>query len=69
MSAALGTALLAAAEARRRGCTMANLDTLSFLARPFYEKPGWTVFATLEDNPRGFTRYFLKKDLMSSTAS
>ena len=60
-----GSSLLAAAEAeaRRRGCTKAYLDTLSFQARPFYEKLGWSLFGTLEDFPPGHTRYFLQKDI------
>lgn len=60
-----GTALLAAAEneARRRGCTRAHLDTISFQARPFYERVGWRLFGTLDDYPPGHTRYFLQKDL------
>jgi GNAT superfamily N-acetyltransferase len=64
-----GEALLSAAEAeaRRRGCTKAHLDTLSYQARPFYEKLGWAVFGTLEDNPPGHTRYFLQKDISTST--
>lgn len=61
----LGTALLAAAEeeARRRGCTKAHLDTISFQARPFYEGLGWRLFGMLDDYPPGHTRYFLQKDL------
>ena len=60
-----GSALLAAAEgeARRRGCTRAHLDTISFQARPFYEKLGWRLFGTLEDYPPGHTKYYLQKDL------
>lgn len=60
-----GTALLAAAEheARRRGCTRAHLDTISFQARPFYERLGWRLFGTLEDYPPGHTRFFLQKDI------
>ena len=63
--AGAGTALLAAAEAeaRRRGCTKAHLDTISFQARPFYEKLGWTLFGTLDDYPPGHTRYYLQKDI------
>jgi GNAT superfamily N-acetyltransferase len=63
--AGFGTELLAAAEAeaRRHGCTMAYLDTLSFQARPFYESLGWTLFGTQEGYPPGQTRYFLQKDL------
>jgi GNAT superfamily N-acetyltransferase len=61
----LGSRLLARAEdeGRKRGCKYAYLDTLSFQARPFYEKNGWEVFATQEDFPVGHTRWFLKKTL------
>lgn len=63
----LGERLLAAAEdeARRRGCAHVQLDTLSFQARPFYEKLGYHVYGTLEDFPSGsgHSRYYLDKDL------
>ena len=61
----LGTRLLALAEeeGRRRGCKYAYLDTLSFQARPFYEKLGYELFATQDDMPLGHTRWFLKKEL------
>lgn len=61
----LGGLLLAAAEdeGRSRGCRHAHLDTLSYQARPFYERHGWRVFATLDDYPEGHQRYFLRKDL------
>lgn len=61
----LGSRLLAMAEdeGRRRNCKYAFLDTLSFQARPFYEKNGYELFATQEDYPLGHTRYFLKKEL------
>ncbi len=61
----LGTEMLNAAEAEalRRGCQHAHLDTFDFQARPFYENHGYTVFGVLEDLPPGHTRYFLKKDL------
>jgi len=60
-----GSHLLAEAEteARRRGCTKAHLDTVSFQARPFYEKLGWSLFGTLDDHPPGHARYFLQKDI------
>jgi GNAT superfamily N-acetyltransferase len=59
-----GTNLMAAAEseAKARGCHAAYVDTFSFLALGFYQKVGYTVFGTLEDFPRGHTRYFLKKE-------
>jgi GNAT superfamily N-acetyltransferase len=60
----LGRALMAAAEAeaRRRGCTHAWVDTI-FGARGFYERLGYTVFGELAEHPPGFTRSFLKKAL------
>jgi GNAT superfamily N-acetyltransferase len=47
------------------GCTHAHVDTFSYEARPFYEKLGYTLFATLDDYPPGYKKYFLKKQLAS----
>ena len=60
-----GTRLLRAAEeyAAERGCLAATLETASFEARPFYEKLGYEVFASLEDYPPGHTKYYLRKQL------
>jgi GNAT superfamily N-acetyltransferase len=60
-----GRQLLEAAEtyARECGCRHVKLETLSFQARPFYEKMGYEVFATLEDCPVGHREYFLRKRL------
>lgn len=60
-----GSALLveAEAEAVRRGCGNAWLDTFSFQALPFYQKFGYKVFAQLEDYPAGGIKYFLAKKL------
>jgi GNAT superfamily N-acetyltransferase len=60
-----GTRLLKAAEeyAVERGCFAATLETTSFQARPFYEKLGYEVFATLEDYPLGHSKFFLRKQL------
>ena len=62
----LGTELLNAAEreAARRGARHVYLDTLDFQARPFYERQGYRVFATLDDYPPGHQRFFLRKDLV-----
>jgi GNAT superfamily N-acetyltransferase len=64
----LGSRLLGAieAEAVRRGCTEAHLDTFSYQARPFYERYGYRVFATLEDYPPGERRFFMRKTLIEA---
>ena len=49
--------------AKERSCKGVCLDTFSFQARPFYERHGYTIFATHEDNPPGHVRYFLEKRL------
>ena len=64
-----GTRLMQAAEdyAVERGCIGATLETTSFEARPFYEKRGYEVFATLDDYPPGHSKFFLRKRLMPLT--
>jgi GNAT superfamily N-acetyltransferase len=52
------------AEAIQIGCQYAHVDTYSFEARPFYERLGYELFATLEDYPKGYCKYFLKKRLV-----
>jgi len=61
----LGTQLVNAmeAEAIRRGCHSAYLDTFSYQARPFYEKLGYEVFGTLENYPSGHQRFYMRKRL------
>lgn len=61
----LGSRLMdmAEAEAIRRGCHSAHLDTMSFQALDFYRKRGYTLFGQLDDLPMGHSRYFLKKRL------
>jgi GNAT superfamily N-acetyltransferase len=60
----LGRALMreAEAEALRRGCGHAWVDTI-FGSRGFYERLGYAVFGELPDHPQGFTRSFLAKEL------
>jgi GNAT superfamily N-acetyltransferase len=62
----LGSRLLAAIERAgiERGCTQAHLDTFSYQARPFYERHGFHLFATLDDYPTGHQRFFLRKTLV-----
>lgn len=60
----IGRKLLAAieAEAMRRGCTRAALDTYSWQAPTFYERAGWRRFGTLE-YPNGASRHWFVKEL------
>jgi GNAT superfamily N-acetyltransferase len=60
-----GTQLLAAAEdeARGYGCGNACVSTFSFQARPFYERFGYQVIATLDNYPPGHAHYILRKAL------
>jgi len=61
----LGSRLLAAIEeaAIARGCTQSHLETFSYQARPFYERHGYRLFATLEDYPPGHQNFYLRKTL------
>ena len=67
----LGSRLLCDLEAAaaERGCRHAHLDTFSYQARPFYERHGYTLFATLDDYPPGHQRFFLRKTFASASAS
>jgi GNAT superfamily N-acetyltransferase len=60
---------LAEAEALRRGCPRAFVETLSFQALPFYEKCGYKVFSRLADFPPGGARYALTKQLEKSPSA
>ena len=66
----LGSRLISEIEhaAAQRGCTRAHLDTFSYQARPFYERHGYRVFGTLEDYPPGHQRFFMEKELRSTTS-
>ena len=60
----IGRRLLAAleAEAVRRGCTRAALDSYGFQAPAFYLRLGYREWGRL-DYPNGTTRHFFAKDL------
>jgi ribosomal protein S18 acetylase RimI-like enzyme len=55
--------LAAEAEARKRGCTHATLNTFSFQAPEFYRKFGYKIVATIEGLPKGHRQYALVKEL------
>ncbi|WP_133407052.1 GNAT family N-acetyltransferase [Parashewanella tropica] len=61
----VGSRLMDAAEnfAREKGFSHMRTETLSFQARPFYEKCGYRVYGELADHPKGHTTYCLVKDL------
>ena len=52
--------------AREKGCRVVTLGTASYMARPFYEKHGYTVFTTLK-KPNGYLSYSLVKYLGRDT--
>lgn len=59
----LGRQLMAAAEAeaRRRGCIAAQVDTLAFQAPGFYERLGFETVGRVSGLPDSPERYFLLK--------
>jgi len=52
--------------AREKGCRVVTLGTASYMARPFYEKHGYTVFTTLKKG-NGYISYSLVKYLDRDT--
>jgi GNAT superfamily N-acetyltransferase len=62
----LATKLMAAAEAEahRRGCQHALLDTLSFQALGFYQRRGYTEFGRLSGFSGKHDRHYLYKSLV-----
>ena len=64
----LGSMIIREAErnAREKGCRVVTLGTASYMARPFYEKHGYTVFTTLK-KPSGYISYSLVKYLDRDT--
>lgn len=60
-----GSKLLSEIEriSKDKGCSFIHLDTFSFQALGFYQKMGYSMFATLDDYPDDIKRYYLKKFL------
>jgi hypothetical protein len=54
---------MAEAEARKRGCSRAILNTYSFQAPDFYRKFGYRIVATIAGLPEGHQEHTLVKDL------
>ena len=61
----LGSMLIRRAEqaAREKGCYYLCLGTLDFMARPLYEKHGFSVFTINHDLPRGHVGWSMSKRL------
>lgn len=61
----IGTKLMDLLEEKAilRGVVSIDLGTCDFQAKPFYEKRGYKVIATLHDYPKGFNEYTLVKRL------
>ncbi len=64
----IGSMIIREAEriAREKGCRVVTLGTASYMARPFYEKHGYTVFTTLK-TANGYISYSLVKYLDRDT--
>lgn len=62
----LGSKLLQEAEkiAMNEQCNIAFVNTLSFQAKPFYEKHGYKVKYVQENYPIVNSRYFMEKELV-----
>ncbi len=56
---------MAEKEALNRGCHSIHLDTHDFQSVDFYKKNGYEIAGQLDNLPKGFTRYLLKKKLSS----
>lgn len=60
-----GQELIAMAEqyAREEACHLMRLETFSFQAPEFYKKLGFKVMGELKDFPKGYTHYYMYKEL------
>ncbi len=61
----IGSELLRKTEAfaKDNGCKTSVVNTMSFQAKPFYEKHGYTVKYTQNNYPKTSSRYYLEKSL------
>ena len=64
----IGRKIISAAEdfALEQGCELALVETTSWQARPFYEKNGYELMATLEGRPKGHASHYLRKKFGST---
>lgn len=61
----VGNGLINTAEefAIENNCEKAFVETTSWQAKPFYEKNGYQLVATLKDRPKGYATHYLTKSL------
>lgn len=61
----IGKEILESAEAfaTQNGCAKAFVETTSWQAKPFYERNGYKLVATLQDRPKGHASHYLAKKL------
>jgi len=61
----VGKELIESAEnfAKENGCEKVFVETTSWQAKPFYEKVGYKLIATLNDRPKGHASHYLTKKL------
>lgn len=66
-----GSRLLAEAErlSLERGWIGSHLTTMSFQARDFYERHGYTVYGVLEDFPPGHRKFMLQKRFINNNST
>jgi GNAT superfamily N-acetyltransferase len=64
----IGATLLDKAEtfAKQCGCAYVSVNTMSFQAKPFYEKHGYVLMYTQKNYPKTSCRYYLEKILVSN---
>ena len=62
----IGRRLMGKAEAfaRENDCEIALVETTSWQAKPFYEKNGYRLLATLDGRPKGHSTHYLSKSLI-----
>lgn len=67
-SRGLGREIIECAEiyALENRCSKAFVETTSWQAKPFYEKHGYKLIATLNDRPKGHASHYLAKSLLKN---
>jgi len=60
-----GRKLIVTAEefAIQNNCEKAFVETTSWQAKPFYEKMGYKLIATINVRPKGYASFYLSKEL------